>query len=50
MAAYNNMIRTLLLLSLLAMAACAAETGPAGQPSPGGEVNPVNGQRNSSGR
>ena len=44
-----GMTRMMLLLGLLALAACAAETGPPGQPSPDGNVNPVTGTRSKGG-
>jgi hypothetical protein len=34
---------------LLTLAACAAETGPAGGASPGGDVNPVTGTQSKGG-
>ena len=37
------MTRIMLLLGLLTLAACAAETGPPGQPSPDGNTNNVTG-------
>ena len=39
------MTRIMIVLGLLVLAACAAETGPAGQASPGGNINPVSGTR-----
>ena len=40
------MTRIMILLAVLSVAACAAETGPPGGASAGGNVNPVNGSRN----
>lgn len=39
------MTKSLVVLGLLLLSACAYETGPAGQPSPDGNVNPVTGTR-----
>ena len=39
------MTRFIALLTALALGACAAETGPPGQASPGGNLNPVSGTK-----
>ena len=44
------MIRIVLFLAALSIAGCAAQTGPPGQPSPGGDVNPVSGTLSKGGK
>ena len=39
------MTRIIIVLGLLTLAACSAETGPPGQASPDGNVNNVTGTR-----
>ena len=44
------MTRIVCVLTLLALTACAAATGPPGQPSIDGNINPVTGTRSSGGK
>ncbi len=46
----GTMTRILVVLGLLVLASCAAETGPPGQPSPDSTLNPVSGTSSKGGK